>query len=185
MEDSVKLTDTQRLLLSAASQRDDRALERPMNLPGGAAGKVVAKLLTEGLIEEIASRGALPVWRRHEDGARTLRITRRGLESIRVEDDASGAAEPTKKPARPINEIAQGGPAARQTRATSRQFQAGQRNRNVEPPPGGDDCGGHETERVAAALGSWLLRRDRAQEAGADARVGKGRRGTRLSDSGP
>jgi hypothetical protein len=29
MEDSVKLTDTQLLLLSAASQRNDRALERP------------------------------------------------------------------------------------------------------------------------------------------------------------
>jgi hypothetical protein len=58
MEDSVKLTDTQLVLLSAAvSQRDDRALERPSNLVGGAAGKVVAKLLTEGLIEEI-HRGA-------------------------------------------------------------------------------------------------------------------------------
>jgi hypothetical protein len=29
MEDSVKLTDTQFVQLSAASQRDDRALERP------------------------------------------------------------------------------------------------------------------------------------------------------------
>ena len=47
MEDSVKLTDTQRRLLAAASQRDDRVLERPSNLTGGAAGKVVA---TEGLI---------------------------------------------------------------------------------------------------------------------------------------
>ena len=45
MEDSVKLTDTQLRLLAAASQRDDRALERPSNLTGGAAGKVVAKLL--------------------------------------------------------------------------------------------------------------------------------------------
>jgi hypothetical protein len=53
MEDSVKLTDTQLVLLSAASQRDDRALERPANLTGGAAGKVVAKLVTEGLIEEV------------------------------------------------------------------------------------------------------------------------------------
>jgi hypothetical protein len=42
MEDSVKLTDTQLVLLSAASQRDDRALERPSNLTDGAAGKVVA-----------------------------------------------------------------------------------------------------------------------------------------------
>ncbi len=55
----MKLTDTQLVLLSAASQRDDRALERPSNLTGGAAGKVVAKLLTEGLIEEIQSRGSL------------------------------------------------------------------------------------------------------------------------------
>jgi hypothetical protein len=29
MEDFVKLTATRRVLLSAASQRDDRALERP------------------------------------------------------------------------------------------------------------------------------------------------------------
>ena len=29
-----------------------------------AAGKVVAKLLTEDLVEEIQSRGSLPVWRR-------------------------------------------------------------------------------------------------------------------------
>src|SRR5271169_1687052 len=73
MEDSVKLTDTQLRLLSAASQRDDRALERPSNLTGGAAGKVVAKLLTEGLVEEIQSRGSSPVWRR--DGTPNLRCT--------------------------------------------------------------------------------------------------------------
>ena len=42
MEDPVKLTDTQLLLLSAASQRDDRALEPSPKLTGGAAGKVVA-----------------------------------------------------------------------------------------------------------------------------------------------
>ena len=47
MEDPLKLTDTQLLLLSAASQRDDRALEPPPNLTGGATAKVVAKLLTE------------------------------------------------------------------------------------------------------------------------------------------
>jgi Protein of unknown function (DUF3489) len=95
MEDSVKLTDTQRVLLSAASQRDDRALERPSNLTGGAAGKVVAKLLTVGLVEEIQSRGSLPVWRRDGDIAHTLRITERGLQAIGVEDEAT---EPAKKP---------------------------------------------------------------------------------------
>jgi hypothetical protein len=104
MEDSVKLTDTQLRLLAAASQRDDRALERPSNLTGGAAGKVVAKLVTEGLIEglieEIQSRGSLPVWRRDGDDARTLRITKRGLQAIRVDDEATAPAadELPKKP---------------------------------------------------------------------------------------
>ena len=74
MEDPVKLTDTQLLLLSAASQRDDRALEPAPKLTGGAAGKVVAKLLTEGLVEEVRARGSIPVWRRDDDGPRALRM---------------------------------------------------------------------------------------------------------------
>ena len=68
----MKLTDTQLLLLSAASQRDDRALEPSPKLTGGAAGKVVAKLLTEGLVEEVRARGSIPVWRRDDDGPRAL-----------------------------------------------------------------------------------------------------------------
>jgi hypothetical protein len=98
MEDSVKLTDTQLRLLAAASQRDDRALERPPNLTGGAAGKVVAKLLAEGLVEEIQSRGPLPVWRRDGDNAHTLRITRRGRQAIRVDEETAAADELPKKP---------------------------------------------------------------------------------------
>jgi hypothetical protein len=89
MEDSVKLTDNQLVLLSAASQRDDRALETPPNLTGGATAKVVTKILTERLVEEIRARGSLPVWRRDEEGPRTLRITKRGLRAIRVEDQST------------------------------------------------------------------------------------------------
>jgi hypothetical protein len=101
MEDPVKLTDTQLLLLSAASQRDDRALEPSPKLTGGAAGKVVAKLLTEGLVEEVRARGSIPVWRRDDDGPRALRITKKGLQAIRVEHEPTDAAagEPTEKPA--------------------------------------------------------------------------------------
>ena len=96
----MKLTDTQLRLLAAASRRDDRALERPSNLTGGAAGKVVAKLLTEGLVEEIQSRGSLPVWRREGDVAHTLRVTKRGLQAIRVDDEviAAAAEELARKP---------------------------------------------------------------------------------------
>jgi hypothetical protein len=93
----MKLTDTQLVLLSAASQREDCAIELAPNLKGGAARKVVGKLLTDGLIEEIQARGALPVWRRDEGkGPLALRITRRGLAAIRV--DKGGALPEAEEP---------------------------------------------------------------------------------------
>jgi hypothetical protein len=83
------LTDTQLVLLSAASQREDGGIELARNLKGGAAHRVVGKLLSQGLIAEIPAGGALPVWRRDdEQGRLALRITRRGLAAIRVEDGA-------------------------------------------------------------------------------------------------
>jgi Protein of unknown function (DUF3489) len=83
----MKLTDTQLVLLSAASQREDGGIELVPTLRGGAAHKVVGKLLTDGLLEEIPASGTLPVWRRDEDkGPLALRITQRGL-AIRADDD--------------------------------------------------------------------------------------------------
>jgi hypothetical protein len=77
-------------------QRDDHALERPTNLVGGAASRVVAKLLAGGFIEEIQSRGSLPVWQRDENGACSLRITKKGLQAIRVGPTEKASVE--KKP---------------------------------------------------------------------------------------
>ena len=49
--------------------------------------KVFGKLLTQGLIEEVPGHGALPIWRRDEEnGAVALRITRRGLAAIRIDE---------------------------------------------------------------------------------------------------
>src|SRR2546430_13313193 len=85
------------VLLSAASQREDGGIELAPNLKGGAAHRVVGKLLTEGLVEEIPARGALPVWRRDdEEGALALRITQRGLAAIQV--DAGGALAEAEEP---------------------------------------------------------------------------------------
>jgi hypothetical protein len=81
------LTSTQLVLLSAAAQREDGAIELAPNLKGGAADKVVSKLLRDGLIEEIPARGALPIWRRDESKeAVALRITKRGLAAIGVDE---------------------------------------------------------------------------------------------------
>jgi hypothetical protein len=82
MEIPMKMTDTQLVLLSAASQREDRALKLSPNLKGAASHKVIRKLLDTGLVEEVAA-GALPVWRRDDsEGALALRITPEGLAAI-------------------------------------------------------------------------------------------------------
>jgi hypothetical protein len=91
-----KLTDTQLIILSAAAQRDDRGVELPANLKGGAAHKVVDKLIRARLLEEVRVRGSLPVWQRDDaNGPLALRITKQGLEAVGVEDEATaGIKEP-------------------------------------------------------------------------------------------
>jgi hypothetical protein len=83
---ATKLTDTQLVTLSAASQREDRGIVLPVNLKGGAAQKLVAKLIGLGFVEEVRARG-LPAWRRDDDNRpMALRITKRGLKAIAVEE---------------------------------------------------------------------------------------------------
>src|SRR5215210_2139385 len=73
----MKLSDTQLIVLSAAAQREDRGIALPPKLLGGAAQKFAAKLLREGLVEEVRARGALPVWRRDDaNGSMALRMSR-------------------------------------------------------------------------------------------------------------
>ena len=82
----MKLTDTQLAMLSAASQREDCAIELAPDLKGGAARKLVSKLLADGLVEEVQASGSLPVWRRDVDkGPIALRITERGRAAIQVD----------------------------------------------------------------------------------------------------
>ncbi len=86
-----KLADTQSLILSRASQRDDLvALPLPSRLRGAAAKKVVAPLIERGLLAEVDAdprkRGAL--WRQRQDGSfATLAITDAGLAAIGIEID--------------------------------------------------------------------------------------------------
>ena len=78
-----KLTDPQLVILSAASQRDDRGVELPANFEGEAARKAVDKLIRSGLLEEVHAAGSLPIWRRHDDsGPMALRITKSGLKEV-------------------------------------------------------------------------------------------------------
>jgi len=93
-----RLTDTQLIILSAASQREDRGVELPANVKGEAARKVVDKLIRAGLLEEVHAGGSLPIWRRdNESGAIALRVTSAGLAAIDATDEATAAPQETRE----------------------------------------------------------------------------------------
>jgi uncharacterized protein DUF3489 len=91
-----KLSDTQLIILSSASRRNDRGVDLPANVTGEALRKALDKLIRTGLLEEVRAHGSLLAWRRDaEAGPMALRITRQGLEAIGVKDDAVGASTET------------------------------------------------------------------------------------------
>ena len=83
------LSDTQSVILSTASQRNDRlALPLPKSLKGGAANKVVNALIDKGLLKEVKANRKLndPVWRETDEGRLvTLLVTDAGLAAIGIE----------------------------------------------------------------------------------------------------
>lgn len=92
------LTDTQLVILSAASQREDLAIELPDRLRGGVAKSVLATLLAKALIEPVPDRGwyddspdaafAPVVYRISQAGLAAL-----GIESEEEREAASPAAD--------------------------------------------------------------------------------------------
>ena len=97
-----KLTDTQAVILSAASQRTDRfALPLPKSLKGGAAHKVVNALVDKGLLKEVKANRKMndPVWRENNEGQiLTLVITEAGFEAIGIEIEPKKTKTPKPEP---------------------------------------------------------------------------------------
>ena len=58
---SIKLADTQLMMLSAAAQRDVRCLVVAPNLKVAAAQKIASKLTGAGLVKEIRAKAGAPV----------------------------------------------------------------------------------------------------------------------------
>jgi hypothetical protein len=84
---SIKLTDTQLVMLSAAAQREDRCLVASPKLKGGAALKVANKLISAGFVQEIEAEARAPIWRRdNETGqAYALKLMAVGDKAIGIE----------------------------------------------------------------------------------------------------
>jgi hypothetical protein len=85
---SIKLTDTQLLMLSAAAQREDRCIAAPPSLKGAAAKKTAAKLVAAGLVQEIKAKSGAYVWRQDDATGRaySLQLTSVGLKAIAVDE---------------------------------------------------------------------------------------------------
>ena len=94
--DMPKLTDTQLMVLSAASQRTTlNLLPMPNHLKGGAIPKVLHVLLTGGLVAEVEAVEGEPVWRRTDDGRETrLILTNAGLAALGIEPVTPPGAAP-------------------------------------------------------------------------------------------
>src|SRR5215216_4906927 len=90
----MKLTDTQLIILSSASQRQDGLATLPEKLKGGAAKIAVTKLLGLGLLKEVRVKRDQPAWRSDEEEKPLgLKITKAGSAAIAVEEEPAKEAQ--------------------------------------------------------------------------------------------
>jgi hypothetical protein len=93
---SIKFTENQTALLENAARREDRCFVLPPNLKDGAAQKVAAKLIAEGLAKEIKAKSDAPIWRRDAESeqAYSLKLSAAGAKAVALGEVASGKLEP-------------------------------------------------------------------------------------------
>src|SRR5271155_1561166 len=96
---SVKLTDAQLVMMSAAAQRKDRCLSALATIKGAALSKVSAKLAKLGVVREIEAKSGAPIWGRDDAGqGYALKLTAAGLKAIAVDEESQGTIEPSEAP---------------------------------------------------------------------------------------
>ena len=102
---SIKLNDTQLVLLSAASQRDDHCLVRPAGPKRAQAQRAVAKLLEAGLLKEIRAKAGAPIWRRDDESGQTyaLKLTAAGAKAIAVDEATASESMGEQRANHPIS----------------------------------------------------------------------------------
>ena len=116
----MNFSDTQSIILSAASLREDHAVVLPPNLKGSAAKKVIDKLVNETLLQEVPSKEGVPVWRRDDKNRPySLQITNDGRKAIAI----GGRNAPVEKTG--VNSAAVAVLAARTKAPTKRQPRPG------------------------------------------------------------
>ena len=98
---TMKLSDTQGLVLSKASQHEHGLAAAPKGLPAAARDAVFRSMLKNGLLAECAAprEYAGLAWREDVDGTRlALRVTDAGLRAIGVDPGVGGEAAAGSRP---------------------------------------------------------------------------------------
>jgi hypothetical protein len=104
---SVKLTDAQLVMMSAAAQRKDRCLSAPATIKGVALSKVGVKLAKLGLVREIEAKLGAPIWRRDDaEKGYGLKLTAAGLKATAVDEGSQETIEPSDAPLPQAKEVA-------------------------------------------------------------------------------
>jgi hypothetical protein len=96
---SIKFNDTQLVLLSAASHRDDHCLVPPAGPKRGQAQKAIVKLLEAGVVKEIRAKAGAPIWRCDEEKghAYALKLTAGGVKRIAVDETPPSQGEAERR----------------------------------------------------------------------------------------
>jgi hypothetical protein len=147
---SIKLTDTQLVILSAAAPREDRCLVAPERLKGAALQKLARKLISAGFAKEIKAKSDTPIWRRDEvSGASyALKLTAAGAEAIRIDEGVESENAP--------NEV---GALENQKKTTiSSEGKASEALESIEPVAAAGPCAPRGGSKLAHVIG--LLQRD-------------------------
>ncbi len=122
-----KLNDTQLIILSSASQREDGLVIMPESLKASAGKAAVAKLLGLGFLKEVRVKRDQPTWRNdEEDKPVGLKITKAGSAAIGVSDEGPSEDEPGPEPKarrKPKQRVPEDTTASREPRPRSKQAQ--------------------------------------------------------------
>ena len=93
-----RLTDSQLIVLSRATQRDDGIAAPPANMRGGGLAKVGQALVDRKLMRLIRTKPGMPVWRiDSEDRPFSLVITAAGRKMIKVEGEPADQRAASRK----------------------------------------------------------------------------------------
>src|SRR5215203_1451178 len=109
-----KLNDTQLVILSSASQREDGLAVLPEGVRAASLKAAVIRLTKLGFLKQVRVKRDQPHWSTDEEGKRiALKITKAGSAAIGVGDDSKGEEEPAPEPKRRGKKAAEPGKQAR------------------------------------------------------------------------